>query len=232
VQIDQEYEVVDISGDFCPLREHPDNPNQGDDAIVDESVDVNGWYGAVTAQKSTGYILAGNTRFRIAQARGAKQLPVIWKDIDDESALKILLADNATARRADLDEEKVSELLQSLPDIEGTGFADALHPLERNIEAGRVKLTNGTPRDLTPGAVRPIKSDGDPEAQADDPVAQARGTDHVPEPPDPDNIPDDVYTPQYGIIIVCGTEEDQQSVYELCKKTFGDQDIQVRLTAV
>lgn len=215
ISIDQEYEVVKIDGDFCPLREHPDNPNQGDDDIVEESVDANGWYGAITAQKSTGYILAGNTRFRVAQEKGASEIPVIWKDVDDETATKIMLADNQTARRASLDEEKVSELLASLPDLTGTGFDSVLHPLERDIEAGKVTLVDGTPRD---------GSAGDNEAVANVSV--------VPDMPTADSVPDDEYTPQYGVILVCATEDEQQEIYKLCKKTFGDQDIQVRLTAV
>lgn len=206
MNVEQEYEVVDISGEFQPLREHPDNPNLGDEQVIEDSIDVNGWYGAVVAQKSTGYILAGNHRFRVAKDMGAESIPVIWKDVSDEQALKIMLADNQTARRSDTDEEKLSELLQSLPDLSGTGFEQALHPLEREIEAGRgavLESSNGTP------------------------AVGAAG--HVPDAP---SVPDDEYTPQYGVILVCSTEEDQEAVFELCKKTFGDQDIQVRLTAV
>src|SRR3954469_23661320 len=83
VEINQEYELVDIMFDKDPLKEHPDNPNRGDTEVIDESITVNGWHGAITAQKSTGYILAGNHRYRVAKQKGAKQIPVIWKDVDD-----------------------------------------------------------------------------------------------------------------------------------------------------
>jgi hypothetical protein len=223
--INQEYEVVKIDGDFDVIREHPDNPNRGDEAVIDESIDVNGWYGAVTAQKSTGYIVAGNHRYRVAKAKGMKEIPVIWKDVDDESALRIMLADNQTARRADPDEEKLTALLQSLPDLGGTGYDSALSPLEQAIESGKETLADGKPRDLTPG---PGPDNGiEPEAGTN-----GDGPSHVPDTPTADNVPDDVYTPQYGVIIICTSEEDQEGVYELCKKTFGEQDIQVRLTAV
>ncbi len=219
--IDQEYEIVEIGGDFDVIREHPQNPNVGDDEVVDESIGVNGWYGVVTVQKSTGYILAGNTRYRVAMARGMKALPVTWKDVSDEEALRIMLADNQTARRANPDEEKISAILQGLPDLAGTGYESVLHPLERRIEEGKEQLVDGQARDLTPAAAT---NGSDPGGAADpDPVADGSGDDAV---------PDDQYTPQYAVIVVCSTEDDQRGVYELCKKTFGDKDFEVRLTAV
>lgn len=224
-EIVQEYEVVRIDGDFDVIREHPENPNRGDELVVAESIDYNGWYGAVTVQKSTGYILAGNTRYREAKKLGYKELPVIWKDVDDEQAMRIMLADNQTARRADPDEEKLTAILQSLPDLGGTGYDSALSPLERDIESGKVDLADGRPRDLTPRSNGAEPTDG-PEQPGVDPIS------HVPDAPTADNVPDDKYTPQFGVILICSSEEDQESVFELCKKTFGDQDIQVRLTAV
>jgi hypothetical protein len=133
--IDQEYELVDLMFDRCPLKEHPENPNKGDTEIIDESITVNGWYGAVLAQKSTGYILKGNHSFRTARQKGATKLPVIWEDCDDETALRILLSDNETARRAEYDEAKLEELLSSLPTLEGTGFEFASR-LERDGDGG------------------------------------------------------------------------------------------------
>ena len=120
--IPQEYELVNLMFDNDPLKEHPQNPNLGDTEIIDESISTNGWYGAITAQRSTGYILAGNHRYRVAKSAGAKVIPVIWEDCDDETALKILLADNETSRRAAYDEAKLEEVLAGLETLEGTGF--------------------------------------------------------------------------------------------------------------
>lgn len=125
MQIEQEYEVVRIDGDHDPLKEHPQNPNQGEEDVVDESIDENGWYGAVTAQRSTGYILAGNTRYRVAKKKGATEVPVIWKDVDDETALKILLVDNESTRQGVNDETKLEEALASLGTLDGTGYVVA-----------------------------------------------------------------------------------------------------------
>lgn len=229
MKIEQEYEVVKVGEDFDVLREHPDNPNRGDMATIEESLEVNGWFGAVIAQKSTGYVLAGNHRFRAAVERGAKEIPVVWKDVDDEAAMRIMLADNQTARRADPNEEKLTAILQSLPHLGGTGYDSALSPLERDIESGKVNLADGRPRDLTPSGLG-----SGPERDTLEAETEPNGDrpSHVPDAPTADNVPDDKYAPQFGVILICSSEEDQESVFELCKKTFGDQDIQVRLTAV
>jgi ParB-like chromosome segregation protein Spo0J len=118
VVIDQEYEVVAVD----QLLEHPQNPRRGVEEAISESITENGWYGAVIAQKSTGCILAGNHRFRVAVKRGAKEIPVIWRDVDDETATRIMLADNKTADLGTYDEETLTTLLEGLETLDGTGY--------------------------------------------------------------------------------------------------------------
>lgn len=194
MEIEQTYEVVRIDGDHDPLREHPQNPNNGDDGAVDGSVDANGWYGAIVAQKSTGYILAGNTRYRVARKRKAREIPVIWKDVDDETALRIMLVDNQSARRAEMDEEKLSLILHGLESLDGTGFDNVLHPLEKAITADS---------ELAPGDVMEAAA----EAKAGDPSDPSMDVGER-------AVPADKYTPSWGIMVVCTSEEDQQWVHE------------------
>lgn len=130
--IDQTYEVVRIDGEHDPLKEHPQNPKKGDEELIDESIEENGWYGAVVAQKSTGYILAGNHRYRVAKEKGATEIPVIWKDVEDETALKILLVDNRSADAGTYDEAILEELLASLETLDGTGYG--LASVQEKIE--------------------------------------------------------------------------------------------------
>ena len=106
------------------LQTHPHNPRRGDLSSLGESIDVNGFYGAIVAQKSTGHILAGNHRYLAAKQKNAAFLPVIWLDVDDDQAKKILLADNRTSDLAVYDEEELSALLQSLESLDGTGYTE------------------------------------------------------------------------------------------------------------
>src|SRR5262245_16196031 len=65
----KEIRIWDQKWEFAPvlaLRPHPQNPRTGDVAAIRASLDVNGWYGAIVAQRSTGFILAGNHRYKAA----------------------------------------------------------------------------------------------------------------------------------------------------------------------
>ena len=115
----QRYEPA---ADLARLKDHPRNPRRGDDASVAASVDRNGWYGAIIAQESTGLILAGHTRRRVLEAAGEQAGPVLWIDCDDETATRILLADNRTAELATWDTDALADLLGDLPDLVGTGY--------------------------------------------------------------------------------------------------------------
>lgn len=120
---DQKYELVAL-GDLKP---HPDNPRKGDTKAIAESIEENGFFGAVLAQKSRKRILAGEHRWKAAKARGEKQVPVIWLDVDDDRALKILLADNKTQDLASYDEAALLAVLDDLgadaAALAGTGYS-------------------------------------------------------------------------------------------------------------
>lgn len=112
----------------CPLDQltpHPDNPRQGDIGAITASIEANGWYGTVVAQKSTGHVLAGNHRLQAARSLGIDSLPVWWVDCDDTQARRILLADNRTNDLATYDNDLLTELLAGLAstdDLLGSGY--------------------------------------------------------------------------------------------------------------
>ena len=117
----QKIETVPIG----TLKHHPKNPRKGDVKSITESIEHNGFYGVVVAQKSTGYVLAGNHRMMAAKAAGLDSLPVAYVDVDDATALKILLADNRTNDLATYDNKELAELLADVSNtigLDGTGF--------------------------------------------------------------------------------------------------------------
>lgn len=116
------------------LREHPANPRQGDVGAVSESIEANGFFGALVVQRSTGYVLAGNHRLKAARALGMDTVPVFYVDVDDEAAMRILLADNRTSDLGDYDRAGLAQLLEHLNSTDaglaGTGYdGDALDDL-------------------------------------------------------------------------------------------------------
>jgi hypothetical protein len=132
--INEKTELVSIE----KLKPHPKNPRQGDVGAIHVSIEANGFYGSVIAQKSTGHILAGNHRFLAAKHANAEEVPVTWVDVSDEEAVRILLADNRTNDLATYNEDALAELIEGLMrdtgSIEGTGYdGDDLDELLKGV---------------------------------------------------------------------------------------------------
>lgn len=111
------------------LQRHPKNPRRGNVDLIRESIEANGFFGAIVAQRSSGHILVGNHRYDAAVADNADAVPVIWVDVDDDRALRILLADNRTNDVAGYDDEALAALLEELrigaEGLIGTGYDEA-----------------------------------------------------------------------------------------------------------
>lgn len=133
------------------VQQHPDNPNNGDIDAIAESMQINGVYAPVFAQRSTGYILAGNHRYQALLSLGQHRIPVVWLDVNDQQALKIMLADNRTSELAEMDLGALGELLEGLnaddPNLGllGTGYDEAY--LTRLREINNDPLTLVLPDD-------------------------------------------------------------------------------------
>lgn len=93
------------------IEEHPQNPNRNELHPIVDSIEKVGFYGAITVQKSTGYIIAGNHRYRAAIASGMEEVPVNYLDVDDTEAIRIMLNDNRTAEFSEQDADQVDELM-------------------------------------------------------------------------------------------------------------------------
>lgn len=116
------------------VRPHPENANQGSVGAIRESLRTHGQYRTIVVQKSTGYVLAGNTTWRAAQEEGRETIAVIELDVDDDRARRILLVDNRSAQLGDgYDDMALAELLrqvQASEDWSGTGWVEEdLHAL-------------------------------------------------------------------------------------------------------
>lgn len=121
--LDKPVRVLDQTTETLPIdavQPHPRNPRQGDIGAIHTSITENGFYGTIIAQKSTGFILAGNHRWQAAKQAGATEIPVTWVDVDDAHALRILLVDNRTNDAATYDDFALAELLESIHADTGT----------------------------------------------------------------------------------------------------------------
>ena len=110
------------------LELHPENPRQGDIGAIVTSIEQNGWYGTLIAQKKSRRVLAGNHRLQAALALDMKEVPVYWVDVDDTEAQRILLADNRVSDLATWDDSILVGLLEGLAndgELLGSGYAGA-----------------------------------------------------------------------------------------------------------
>lgn len=109
------------------VRQHPGNYNNGDVDALAESIEVNGMYRPIYVQRSTHYIVAGNTTWEACKTLGADKVPVIFLDLSDIAATKIMLADNRVAQLARPDDAALLDTLDHLAVIDslaGTGWND------------------------------------------------------------------------------------------------------------
>jgi hypothetical protein len=104
------------------ISPHPRNVRQGDVGAICTSLEAHGQYRPILVQKSTGYIVAGNHTWSAAKSLGWDKIAVLTLDMDDDRALRILLADNRTSDLADYDSFALAEVLSEYArsyDMEG-----------------------------------------------------------------------------------------------------------------
>lgn len=104
------------------LQPYPDNAREGDVGAISESLRVNGQYRPIVVNKRDNIILVGNHTWMAAQMLGWTEIGVVYVDVDDIAARKIVLADNRTAELGHYDEKALLDLIVSLGSFEGTGW--------------------------------------------------------------------------------------------------------------
>ncbi len=113
--------------DIEEVNQYPANPRAGDVEIIAESMSVNGMYRPIYVQKATGHILAGNHTYAAALSLNATVIPVVYLDVDDATAKRIVLADNRTADLGAYDNHILVSLLDDVKandSLLGTGYMD------------------------------------------------------------------------------------------------------------
>lgn len=117
-----------ITVEYVPsysIRPHPDNPRKGSVDAIAESIGENGVYRPIIVQRSTGHILAGNHAYQAMLRTGRTQIPVVFRDVNDQDAKKIVLADNRIADLGTYDDDLLISMINSLDgDLLGTGYTE------------------------------------------------------------------------------------------------------------
>jgi len=104
------------------LKQYRNNPRKGNVSLIADSLDTYGQYKPITVNSNTKEILAGNHTFQAAQSLGWAEIDVVWVDVDDSTAAKIVAIDNRSSDTGAYDKQVLADLLKSVNDLSGTGY--------------------------------------------------------------------------------------------------------------
>jgi len=104
---------------------YPGNPRMGNIDAIAASLLENLQYSPLVVQASTRYVLAGNHTLKAARKIGWAEIDVVFVDVDDQAARKIVLSANRTADLGTYDDDALVEMLSYLDgDYAGTGWTE------------------------------------------------------------------------------------------------------------
>ena len=89
--------------------------------------------------------MAGNHTVKAAKKLGWKKIKIVRVDVDEQTARKIVLADNRITDLASYNEPLLKSLLTALPELDGTGFTSGeLETLDRLISGKQEESVSGS----------------------------------------------------------------------------------------
>lgn len=133
---------------LASLSSYPLNPRRGDIDAIAQSLKTHGQYRPIVVQYGSNFILAGNHTYKAAKKLGWRKIKITYVNVDEETARKIVLADNRLTDLASYNEPLLKNLLTALPDLEGTGFSQSeVETLDR-LMTGQEKSAGGGDKPL------------------------------------------------------------------------------------
>lgn len=112
------------------LNPYHKNARRGDIDAIAESLRTLGQFKPLVVNVGThtgrpNEVLAGNHTAQAARKIGLADLSVAWVDVDEQTAAKIVVADNRTSDLSSYDNDALADLLGGLSDYTGTGFSES-----------------------------------------------------------------------------------------------------------
>ncbi len=193
---EQEFRMIPVD----LMRPHPDNPNDGDEQALAESIDENGFFGACTVwphpdEEGAFQIIGGEHRWREACRRGQLELPcLVQLDIDHVTAVRILLADNEVGKRGTNRQDALDRCLETLGSLKGTGLDSILARAADDVASKEAEEASSGASDDEGGSEGAYGSDDDPDAD---------------------------FAREYGILVMAESEVQQQTMYEELARQYG-----------
>jgi ParB-like chromosome segregation protein Spo0J len=131
--------------DIASLESFPNNPRIGDLGTIKESLRRLGQYRPIVVHKPTRRVLAGHHVWQAAKDLGWETIAVSWVDGDETFCRKVVLADNRTADLGSYQNDVLTDLLRSLPDLIATGYDAIPRMLDKELS-----FTKPAPKEVKP----------------------------------------------------------------------------------
>jgi len=130
-------ELAEFVRPMTAAKRHPDNVREHNLPAIAQSLQYHGQRSLVVVQKSSGLIVKGNGTHEAAELLGWDQLAMQFQEMDDDAAMRYLIADNRASDHARWARKKAEALLSSLG-LEGTlwtedEFEDLADPVIRPV---------------------------------------------------------------------------------------------------
>jgi hypothetical protein len=133
------------------LKQYHNNPRKGNVSLIADSLKTYGQYKPITVNINTKEILAGNHTFRAAQSLGWSEIDVVFVDVDETTAAKIVAIDNRSSDMGEYDKKVLADLLDSISDLSGTGYStDEFDDLLAEIQELELPKLSGETRTYMP----------------------------------------------------------------------------------
>ena len=128
-QLEPAETALDMQGAVIPLdqlHEFHQNPRKGDVSAIAASLETNGQYKPIVVNRGTHTgrpmeVLAGNHTLQAARSLDWPAIDAVVVDVDEQTATRIVVADNRIFDLGGWERAKLNELIGALEDIEGTG---------------------------------------------------------------------------------------------------------------
>jgi hypothetical protein len=111
-----------IKKSLSDLKMYHANPRKGNVDLIAESLERYGQYKPITVNEATGEILAGNHTYQAAEKLGWDTIDVVYVNVDEATAAKIVAIDNRTSDTGEYDQKQLAALLEALPELDGSGY--------------------------------------------------------------------------------------------------------------
>lgn len=130
--------TIEHDVELATLKRHPRNPRKGNREKIRKSIEKHGFADVVIAQVSTRYIIAGWHRQDVARELGYTHAPlVIWRDVDDDEALRQVLDYNKASDDAEYDLHALRDAL-GLLEATTAGLEDTLYTSDDYLDLRRI----------------------------------------------------------------------------------------------